>query len=105
MAVAYGLSKITSYPKKMSESLYGAEVSPVHEITFSEEFNSNLTIKSSLRSYGYTGCLKKSKSKGITNLLPSVFLIAFFWVVTPNAVPSVFFAAVRAFKQLTDCIP
>ena len=46
-----------------------AEISPVHKITFSEEFNSNLTIKPSLSPYGYTGCLKKSKSNGIANLL------------------------------------
>ena len=43
----------------MSETLYVAVVSPVHKITFSEEFNSGLTIKSSLSPYGYTGCLKK----------------------------------------------
>ena len=41
------------------------EVSPVHKITFSEEFNSSLTIKSSLSPYGYNGCLKKSKSNGL----------------------------------------
>ena len=62
MVVAYGLSKIKSYSKEMSESLYVAEVSPVHKITFSEEFNSSLTIKSSLSPYGYAGCLNKSKS-------------------------------------------
>ena len=61
----------------MSESLYAAEVSPVHKITFSEEFNSSLTIRSSLRPYGYTGCLKKSKSNGIANRLSNMFLIAF----------------------------
>ena len=55
----------------MSESLYVAEVSPVHKITFSEKINSSLTIKFSLSSYGYTGCFKKSKSKGIANLLPN----------------------------------
>ena len=65
----------------MSESLYVAEVSPVHKITFSEEFNSSLTIKSSLSPYGYTGCLKKSKSNGTENLLSNVFLIAFSCIV------------------------
>ena len=82
----------------MSESLYVAEVSPVHKIIFSEELNSSLTIKSSLRSYGYTGCLKKSKSNGIANLLSNVFLITFSWVDNGNAVPSVFFAPTGAFK-------
>ena len=57
----------------MSENLYVAEVSPVHKITFSEEFNSSLTIKSSLRPYGHNGWLEKSKSNGITNLLSNVF--------------------------------
>ena len=55
----------------MSESLYVAEVSPVHKITISEKINSSLTIKFSLSSYGYTGCFKKSKSQGIANLLPN----------------------------------
>ena len=55
------------------ENLYVAEVSPVHKITFSEEFNSSLTIKSSLRPLGYEGCLKKSKSNGISNLLSNFF--------------------------------
>ena len=41
MAVAYVLSKIASYSKEMSESLYVADVFPVHKITFSEEFNSS----------------------------------------------------------------
>ena len=76
MVVAYGSSKIASYSKEMSESLNVAEISPVHKITFSGEFNSSLTIKSSLSLYGYTGCLKKSKSKGIENLLSNVFFIA-----------------------------
>ena len=49
MVVAYGLSKIASYSSDMFESLYVAEVSPVHKITFSDEFNSSLTIKHSLR--------------------------------------------------------
>ena len=35
------------------------------------------TIKSSLSLYEYTGCLKKSKSKGIANLLSNVFLSHF----------------------------
>ena len=77
----------------------------VHIITFSEEFNSSLTIKFPSRTYGYTGCLKKSKSKGVANLLPSVFLISFSWVVTASAVPSVFFAPVRAFEPLAHCMP
>ena len=71
----------------MSENLYVAGVSPVHKIIFTEEFNSNLTIKSSLSSYGYTGCLKKSKSNGIANRLSNVFLIAFSCVVTISSVP------------------
>ena len=45
----------------MSESLHVAVVSPVHKITFSEEFNSSLTIKFSLSPQGYMGCLKKVK--------------------------------------------
>ena len=49
IAVAYGSSKIVSYSSYMSESLYVAKVSPVHKITFSEKFNSSLTVKSSLR--------------------------------------------------------
>ena len=40
MAVAYGSSKFASYSKEMPESLYVAEVSPVHKITFSAEFSS-----------------------------------------------------------------
>ena len=78
----------------MSESLYVAEVSHkyliVHKITFSEELNSSLTIKSFLRPCGYTGCLKKSKSNGIAKLLSKAFFIAFSWVVTVSAVPSAF---------------
>ena len=89
----------------MSESLYVAEVSPVHKITFSEELNSSLTIKSSFRPYGYTRCPKKSKSKGIANLSSNVFLIAFSLVVTISAMPSAFFAPKSAFKPLTDCMP
>ena len=88
-----------------AESLYVAAVSPVHKITFSEEFNSSLTIKSSLNPYGYTGYMKKSKSKGIANLLSNVFLIAFSWIVADSDVPSAFFAPVHAFKPLADCIP
>ena len=61
----------------MSESFYVAEVSPLHKIIFSAEFNSSLTIKSSLSPYGYPGCLKKSKSNGIAKLSSNVFLIAF----------------------------
>ena len=77
IVVAYGLSKITSYSKEISESLYVALMSSVNKITFSAEFNSSLTIKSSLSPAGYTRCLKKSKSNGIASLLSSVFLIAF----------------------------
>ena len=40
----------------MSESLYVAEVSPLHQMTFSAEFSSSLTIKSS---YTYTGLVKR----------------------------------------------
>ena len=103
MLVAYGSSKIASYSSYMSESLYVALVSPVHKITFSAEFNSVLTIKRSLRPWGYTGCLKKSKFNGISNLLSNVFLIAFSGVVTASAVPSAFFAPTCAFKPLAGC--
>ena len=103
MSVAYASSKIASYSSDISESLYVAEVSPLHKITFSDEFNSSLTIKSSLSLYGYTGCLQKSKSKGIANRLSNVFFITFFWVV--SAVPSAFFAPKRAFTPLSSCIP
>ena len=89
----------------MSESLYVAEVSPLYKTTFYEEFNSSLTIKSSLSPCGYIGCLKKSKSNGIENLLSNVFLILYSWVVTASAVPSDFFAPTHAFKPLTDCMP
>ena len=61
----------------LKKSFYVAEVSPVHKITFSQEFNSSLTIKSSLRPYRYTGCLKKSKSNGkpfIKRLFNRIFL-------------------------------
>ena len=58
MLVAYGSSKIATYSKKISESFYVAEVSPVHKITFSEEFSSSITVKYSLSPYGYTGCLR-----------------------------------------------
>ena len=61
----------------------------MHKITFYEQFNSSLTIKSFLRPYRYTGCLKNSKSNGIANLLSKVFLIAVF-LITVNAVPSDF---------------
>ena len=77
MVVAYVSSKIASYSSDMFESLYVAEVSPVHKTTFSDELQSSLTIKSSLKSYRYTGCLKKSNSNGIANLLSNVFLMAF----------------------------
>ena len=88
----------------MSEGLYVAEVSQVHKISFSEEFNSSLTIKSSLRPYGYTGCLKKSKSNGISNHLSNVFLIAFSCIVTVSAVPSALLAPTRAFNPLAGCM-
>ena len=105
MLMAYGLSKIASYSKEMSESLYAELVPPVHKITFSEEFYSSLTIKSSLSPYGYTGCLKKSKSHGIANFLSNFFLIAFSCVVTVSAVPSAFFAPTCAFNSLANCMP
>ena len=105
MLVAYGSSKIASDSSDMSESLYVAEVSPVHQITFSEEFNLSLTIKSSLTPYGYTGCLKKSNSNGIANVLSNIFLMAFSCVVTVSAVPSDFFAPTCAFNPLTGCMP
>ena len=88
----------------MSESLYVVAVSPVHKFTFSEEFKLSLTIESSLSPYGYIGCLNKSKSKGIANLLSNVFLIAFSWVVTASALPSAFFAPVHSFKPFADCM-
>ena len=50
MVVAYNSSKIGSYSKEISERSYVALVSPVHKGTFSEEFNSDLRIKRSLRS-------------------------------------------------------
>ena len=89
----------------MPESLYVAAASLVHKMTLSEEFNLSLTIKSSLRPYGYTWFLKKSKSNGIVNLLSNVFLIAFSWVVTVSATPSAFFGPAHAFKPLTECMP
>ena len=95
MVVAYGSSKIASYFSDMFESSYVAEVSPVHKINFSDEFNSSPMIKRSLGLSGYTGCLKKSKSNGISNLLSSVFLIPFSWVVTVSAVPSAFFESAK----------
>ena len=61
MAVAYCPSKKASYSSEMFESLYVAEVSPLHKMTFSAEFSSSLTIKSSLSPYTYTGCLEKVK--------------------------------------------
>ena len=102
MVVAYGLSKTASYSKEMSESWYVAEVSPVHKITFSEEFSSSLTIKSSLRPYGYTGCLKKSKSNGIANRLSNVFLTTFSSIVNASAVPSDFSVPSRPFNPIQD---
>ena len=102
MVVVYGLSKITSYSKKMSEGLYVAEVSRVHKITFSEEFNSRLTIKSSLRPYGYTGCLKKSKSNGIANRLSNVFLTTFSSIVNVSAVSSDFSVLSHPFNPIQD---
>ena len=48
MAVAYGSSKIASYTKEMSESLYVALVSPVDKITLSAEFNSSRINRRSL---------------------------------------------------------
>ena len=104
-ACIISLIKIASCSNEISEILNVALVSPIHKITFSEEFNSSLTIKSSLSPYGYTGCLKKSKSNGVAHRLSKVFLIAFSWVVTVSAVPSDFFAPTRAFKPLADCMP
>ena len=104
MLVAYDSSNIASYSSKISESLYVAEVSPMHKITFYEEFNSGLTIEPSLSPYGYTGCLKKSRSIGIANLLSSVFLMAFPWVVTVSAVPSDFCAPICALRPFSNCI-
>ena len=75
MIVAYGSSKIASYSKEMSQSLYVAEISPVYKITFSEKFNSSLTIKSSLRPYGYTGWLKKSN----LTVLQTIYETSFIW--------------------------
>ena len=74
-----GLSfvKIGSYYSDMSECLFAAEVSPVHKTTFSEELNSNLQVKSSLRSQGHTEYLKMSKCNGIANHLSNVFSITF----------------------------
>ena len=77
----------------------------MQKITFSEEFNSSLTIKSSLSPYGYTGSLKKSKSRGIANRLSNVFLIAFSRVVNVSAVPSAFFAPTHAFNPFAACMP
>ena len=102
MVVAYGLSKTASYSKEMSESWYVAEVSPVHKITFSEEFSSSLTIKSFLRPYGYTGCLKKSKSNGIANRLSNVFLTTFSSIVNVSVVPSDFSVPSRPFNPIQD---
>ena len=89
----------------MSESVYVAEVTPVHKITFSEEFNSSVTIKASLRPLGYIGSLKKSKSNRAANILLNVVFIAFSWVITVTAVPSAFFAPTRTFRPLVDHMP
>ena len=105
MIVTYGSSKIVSYSEEMSEILYVVLVSLVHKITFSEEFSSSLTIKFSLRLYGYTGCLKKSKCNGTASLLSNIFLITFSWVVTVSTMPSAFSALTLAFEPLADCIP
>ena len=77
MFVAYELSKIASYSKIISEIFYIALVSPVHKITSFAEFNLIIMVISSSGSYGWTGCLKKSKSKGIANFLSYVFLTTF----------------------------
>ena len=90
MVVAYGSSKIASYLSEISESLYVALVSPVHNTPFPAGFNSRLIKKRSLRRYGYTGWLKKRKSNGTENLLSKVFLAGISWVVTVSAVPSAF---------------
>ena len=106
MAVAYCSLKTASYSSEMSESLHLAEISPLHKMTFSGEFSSSPTIKSSLNPYIfiYTGCLKKSKSNGIANLLSIVVLIAFSWFVTVSAVPSAFFAPSRGFRSLAGYV-
>ena len=108
MVLAYSSSKFASYSREISESLYVAEVSevsPEHKITFSEESNSSLTIKSSLSPYGYTGCLKKPKSNGIANRFSNVFLMAFSWVVTVRAVQTDFLhSPVPLNHWLTVCL-
>ena len=105
MHVAYRSSKVASYSKIMSEILYTALVSPVHKITSFVEFNSIVIARSSFKPYGWTWCLKKSKSKGIANLLSYVFLLTFSLVVNVSAVPSNFLAPNRAFNPLSSCMP
>ena len=86
----------------MSASLYVAKTSPVHKITFSEEFYSSLTIKSSLSPYGYNGCLKKSKSKVKSKPFIKRLFDQFFLVVTVSVVSSAFFTPRRVVKPLAD---
>ena len=67
---------------------------------FSEEFKSSILLFDK----DIQDAQKKSKSKGIANLLPKVFLVAFSLVVTVIDVPSAFFAPTRAFKTSIDRI-
>ena len=49
--------------------------------------------------------LEKSVSKVIASLLPKIYLITFFLVVTAIGIRSVFFSLVWAFKPFADCTP
>ena len=53
----------------------------------------------------YTGCFKKSKFKGIFNLLPKLALITFCFVKNVIAVSSAFFASTQAFRPFDECVP
>lgn len=53
IAAAYCPSNIALYSRGMSQTLHVAAVSPVHKIKLSENFNSSLTIKSSLSPEGH----------------------------------------------------
>ena len=44
----FAVANIASYSREMFESLHVAAVSPQHKMTLSVEFNSSLTVKSSL---------------------------------------------------------
>ena len=52
MLVAYGLSKITIYSKRICEILHIVSVFPVHKITSFAEFNSIVMVRSSFKPYG-----------------------------------------------------